>query len=45
MSKRLQITLDEAATRKYLDWVAARVEAEINANCEPSSTRITVEAL
>ncbi|MBE9549444.1 MAG: hypothetical protein IMF09_08585 [Proteobacteria bacterium] len=43
MSERLQITLTEDATRKYLEWAGAKSEAEVNADCEPSGCSIIIE--
>ena len=43
MSKRLQITLDEEATQKYLEWASAILEAEVDEDCEPCGCSITVE--
>lgn len=42
MSERLQITLDEEATKKYLDWAGAQTEAEVNEDIEPSGVTISI---
>lgn len=36
MRQRLQITLDELATQKYLERVGDMVAAEVSEDCEPS---------
>jgi len=43
MSEKLQITLDEEATRKYLDWASAISTAEVDEDMEPSGCTITVK--
>lgn len=43
MNKKLQITLSEEATKKYLEWASARVNAEFDEDIEPSSCIINVE--
>ena len=39
---KLVITLDDATTEKYLALAGARVEADTNADCEPSGITLTV---
>ena len=43
MGQRLQITLSEEATAKYLEIASGRAEAEVNADCEPSGASIQVD--
>ncbi len=43
MSKKLQITLDEEATKKYLEWASGKLEAEVDADMEPCGCSIIVE--
>lgn len=43
MAQRLQITLSEEATAKYLEIASGRAEAEVNADCEPSGASIRVD--
>jgi hypothetical protein len=43
MTKKLQISLNEQATENYLLWARSQVEAEINADCEPSGVCIRVD--
>ena len=43
MSKRLQITLDEEATKKYMAWATKRAEAEGEADMEPCGRTIVIE--
>ena len=43
MSKRLVITLSEEATSKWLELAAARTEAEVVDDCEPSGSSMLVE--
>lgn len=43
MSQRLQITLSAEATARYLSIAGARTSAEVNADCEPSGTSVTVD--
>jgi hypothetical protein len=43
MAKQLVITLSEEATAAYLKAASARLEAEVNNHCEPSSATINVE--
>ena len=43
MSKKLQITLDEAATKKYMEWATRRAEAEGEADMEPCGRGIRIE--
>ena len=43
MSKKLQITLDEEATRKYLAWASANVAAHVEADMEPCGCSITID--
>jgi len=42
MGKKLVITLDEAATAKYLELAVKKTEAEVNADCEPSGCRLII---
>ena len=43
MSKKLQITLNEEATKKYLEWASGRLKAEWDEDCELSSCMIKIE--
>lgn len=43
MSQKLQITLDEEATKQYLEWASRRSQAEGEADIEPSGRTIMVE--
>jgi hypothetical protein len=43
MSKRLQITFDEEATKKYLEWASKRSQAEGEADMEPCGRTIVIE--
>lgn len=43
MSKKLQITLNEEATKKYLEWAVKRSEGEGEADMEPCGRTIMVE--
>jgi len=43
MPKKLVIQLSQEATEKYLAYASARVEAEVNADCEPCGSTIQVE--
>lgn len=43
MSKRLVITLDEAATKRYLEYAIRKTKAEIEADCEPSGITLQVD--
>jgi hypothetical protein len=43
MSKKLQITLDEKATQKYLEWASAKLTAEVDGDCEPCGCSITID--
>jgi hypothetical protein len=43
MGKKLVITLDEATTSKYLELMHKMTEAEVNADCEPSSRRLIID--
>jgi hypothetical protein len=43
MSKKLTIQLSQEATEKYLAYASKRVEAEVNADCEPSGVSIQLE--
>jgi hypothetical protein len=43
MSKKLQITLDEEATKKYMEWATRRAEAEGSADMEPCGRTIMIE--
>ncbi len=43
MGKKLVITLDESATIKYLELSRNLTEAEVNADCEPSSRRLIID--
>ena len=43
MSKRLQITLDEDATKKYMAWATQRAEGEGEADMEPCGRTIMIE--
>ena len=43
MPKKLQITLDEEATKKYLDWASGITTAHLEADCEPCGVSITIE--
>lgn len=43
MAQRLQITLSEEATAKYLEIASGRAEAEVNADCEPSGASIQAD--
>lgn len=42
MKKRLVIELSEEATENYLKWSAAKVEAEVDEDCEPSGSIISI---
>ncbi|ALO34613.1 hypothetical protein CMT41_07695 [Colwellia sp. MT41] len=43
MKQKLVIELSEEATEKYLNWITAQTEAEVDADCEPSGALIMVE--
>ena len=43
MSKKLRITLNEEATKKYLKWASGRLEGEWDEGCELSSCMINIE--
>ena len=43
MAQRLQITLSEGATAKYLAIASGKTEAEVNADCEPSGSSVKVD--
>lgn len=43
MAQRLQITLSEEATAKYLAIASGKTEAEIDADCEPSGASVRVD--
>lgn len=43
MAQRLQITLSEGATTKYLAIASGKTEAEVNADCEPSGSSVKVD--
>lgn len=43
MAKRLIITLSEEATEKYLKASSKIVEAEVNADCEPSGKDLLIQ--
>ena len=43
MSKRLQITLNEEATKKYLEWASKRSQGEAEADMEPCGRTIMIE--
>jgi len=43
MSKKLQITLDEEATGKYLAWASANVAAHFEADMEPCGCSIVID--
>jgi hypothetical protein len=43
MAKKLVITLDESATSRYLELASKMTEAEVNADCEPSSRRLIID--
>ena len=43
MPQQLQITLSEDATKKYLEIAAAKTEAEVNADCEPSGPLLQID--
>ena len=43
MSKKLQITLSEEATKKYLEWAVKRSQGEGEADMEPCGRTIVVE--
>ncbi|WP_417689348.1 hypothetical protein [Pseudidiomarina sp.] len=43
MSQRLQITLSEEATARYLELASAKTEAEVDADVEPSGASIQVD--
>ncbi len=43
MSKKLVITLDEATTSTYLELMNKITEAEVNADCEPSRRRLSID--
>jgi len=42
MGKKLVITLDESATSKYLELAGKKTEAEVNAECMPSGSTLTI---
>ena len=43
MSKKLQITLDEDATRNYLDWASGIATAHLEVGMEPCGVSITIK--
>ena len=43
MSKKLVITLDESTTRNYLKLAREKTEAELNEDCEPSGSSLTID--
>lgn len=43
MAKRLVITLSKEATVAYLAATSARLEAEVNNDCEPTGVSIMIE--
>lgn len=43
MAQRLQITLSDEATAKYLAIASGKTEAEIDADCEPSGASVRVD--
>ena len=43
MSKKLQITLSEEATKKYLDWASGITTAHLEEDMEPCGVSITIE--
>ena len=43
MPKKLQITLTEEATKKYLDWASGVATAHLEEDCEPCGVSITIE--
>ena len=43
MSKKLQITLDEEATKKYLEWVTALNQAHADEDLEWCGCNIRIE--
>ena len=42
MAKKLTITLDEEATKNYLNLSASQVETEVNDDCLPSGSDILI---
>lgn len=42
MSSKLVITLDEKTTEKFLDYARHKTESEINSDCMPSGTTISI---
>ena len=42
MGKKLVITLDESTTRNYLELARKKTEAEVNEECEPSGSSLTI---
>jgi hypothetical protein len=43
MPKKLQITLNEEATKKYMDWASGVVSAHVEEDMEPCGVSITIE--
>lgn len=43
MAQKLVITLDASTTAKYLKLSRKLTEAEVNADCEPSSRRLIID--
>ena len=43
MSKKLQITLSEEATKKYLEWASGIATAHVEEDMEPCGVSITIE--
>ena len=43
MPKKLQITLDEATTKKYLEWASGIATAHLEEDMEPCGVSITIE--
>jgi hypothetical protein len=42
MGKKLVITLDESTTSQYLELAGKKTEAEVNAECMPSGSSLTI---
>lgn len=42
MAERLVLTLDDEATKKYLELASKATEDEVNAGCEPSGVCLNI---
>jgi hypothetical protein len=43
MGKKLVITLDESTTSNYLKLARKKTESEVNEECEPSGSSLTID--